>query len=145
MVGPMAAADPARLVLVIGPEEVLVERALERIRREVLEGDPATEVIELDGPSLDVGRFLELAVKAKNQKISTVSLVPPLVNTGDPDMAEVHEMVALGIDRSEGDAPAPEQSRKKKNKAPSSTTGGSLGSMSEGYAANQAADLGTTC
>ncbi len=107
--------------------------------------EASSEMVSTSIPASEVGRFLELAVKAKSQKISTVSLVPPLVNTGDPDTDEVHELVALGIDRSEGDAPAPEQPRKKKNKAPSSTTGGSLGSMAEGYAANQAADLGTTC
>ncbi len=94
-------------------------------------------------PASEVGRFLELAVKAKGQQVSTLSLVPPQVNTGDPDIDEVHDMVALAIDRAEGDAPPAES--KKKRKAPVSTTGGSIGSLAEGYAANQASDLGASC
>ncbi len=50
-----------RLVLVVGPEEVLSERAIERITRDTRAADPDTEIIELDGPTLEVGRFLELA------------------------------------------------------------------------------------
>ena len=95
-------------------------------------------------PASEVGRFLELAVKAKGQQVSTLSLVPPQVNTGDPDIDEVHDMVALAIDRAEGDAP-PAEAPKKKRKAPASTTGGSIGSLAEGYAANQASDLGASC
>lgn len=94
-------------------------------------------------PTSEVGRFLELALKAKNQKIATVSLVPPLVNTADPDVDEIHDLVALAIDRAEGDAPAP--APKKKKPAPTGTTGGSIGSLAEGYAANQSADLGASC
>ncbi len=97
-------------------------------------------------PGSEVGRFVELALKARSQKISTVSLVPPLVNTADPDIAEIQELVATGIDRSEGDAPAAEPTRKRKKKqADQSSTGGSLGSMAEGYAANQSGDLAASC
>ncbi len=95
-------------------------------------------------PASEVGRFLELAVKAKGQQVSTLSLVPPQVNTGDPDIDEVHDMVALAIDRAEGDAP-PAETQKKKRQGPVSTTGGSIGSLAEGYAANQASDLGASC
>ena len=56
---PSATID--RLVLVVGPEEVLSERAIERITRDTRAADPDTEIIELDGPTLEVGRFLELA------------------------------------------------------------------------------------
>ena len=58
---PPAESDVARLVLVVGPEEVLAERAIEQIIREARSADPAVEIIELDGPTLEVGRFLELA------------------------------------------------------------------------------------
>ncbi len=95
-------------------------------------------------PGSEVGRFLELALKAKDQKIATLSLVPPLVNTGDPDIDEIHDLVKLTIDRAEGDAP-PAEAPKKKRKAQPGTTGGSIGSMAEGYAANQSADLGASC
>jgi LCP family protein required for cell wall assembly len=105
----------------------------------------SSEMVSTSIPGSEVGRFLDLALKARSQKISTLSLVPPLVNTGDPDIAEVQDLVAQAIDRAEGDAPAAEQSRKKRKQQPSTTTGGSLGSMAEGYAANQAADLGASC
>lgn len=95
-------------------------------------------------PGSEVGRFLDLALKAKDQKIATLSLVPPLVNTGDPDIDEIHDLVASAIDRAEGDAP-PAATPKKKRGAPAGTTGGSIGSLAEGYAANQSADLGSSC
>ncbi|MGZ5405253.1 MAG: LCP family protein, partial [Nocardioides sp.] len=69
---------------------------------------------------------------------------PPLVNTGDPDIDEVHDMVELAIDRAEGDAPPAETSKKKRGASPG-TTGGSIGSLADGYAANQSADLGASC
>ncbi len=106
-------------------------------------------MISTNIPSSDFSTLAELALKAKSQKISTVSLVPPMINTGDPDIDVVRSMVTEGIDRAEGTAPAPEpkKSRKKKQGAPTTqpVTGGSLGSMSTGYAANQAEDLGASC
>jgi LCP family protein required for cell wall assembly len=122
----------------ISPQSAL--RNFERI------ADASSEMVSTDLPSSEVGRFIELALKARSEKISTVSLVPPAVNTGDPDMPEVHRMVRQGIDRSEGDAPAPKV-KKKGRPDPSRTgvTGGSLGSMSKGYVANQSDDLGAAC
>ena len=105
----------------------------------------SSEMVSTNIPHSEVDRFLDLALKAKSQKISTVSLVPPLVNTADPDISEIQDMVALGIDRSEGDAPAPEKTGKKRKQPSTSTTGGSVGSMADGYAANQSADLGASC
>jgi len=105
----------------------------------------SSDMVSTSIPGSEVGRFLDLALKARSQKISTLSLVPPLVNTGDPDIPEVQALVALAIDRAEGDAPAPEKPRKKRKQQSSTTTGGSLGSMAEGYAANQSADLGASC
>ena len=97
-------------------------------------------------PRSEVGRFVELALKAKSQKMSSLSLVPPLVNTADPDIDLIHDKVAETIDRAEGDVPPAEpKAGKKRNKQPQSMTGGSYGSLAEGYAANQAADLGAAC
>ncbi len=104
-------------------------------------------MISTNIPASDFGGLAELALKAKAQKISTVSLVPPMVNTGDPDMAVVRQMITDGIDIAEGAAAAPEPKKKKKKttSTPQAVTGGSLGSMSQGYAANQAEDLGASC
>ncbi len=104
----------------------------------------SSEMVSTSIPTSEVNRFLELGLEAKEQPVATLSLVPPQVNTGDPDIDEVHEMVALAIDRAEGDAPEAAKPKKKKQQQ-GGTTGGSIGSLAEGYAANQSADLGAAC
>lgn len=102
----------------------------------------STEMFQTNLPASEVDRFIDLALKARNQKMSTVSLVPPLINTADPDIDLVQETIAEAIDRAEGKAPPP---TKKRNKSPDTMTGGSIGSLSEGYAANEAEDLAAVC
>ena len=46
----------------------------------------SSAMISTDIPAGEVDRFLSLALKAKAQKISTLSLVPPMINTADPDI-----------------------------------------------------------
>lgn len=48
------------MILVVGPEELLAERAVESVERELCARQPDAEVTELDGLTLDVGRFREL-------------------------------------------------------------------------------------
>jgi polyisoprenyl-teichoic acid--peptidoglycan teichoic acid transferase len=106
----------------------------------------SSQMVSTSIPTSEVNRFLELGLKARSLPVSTVSLVPPQVNTADPDIDAVHEMVALAIDRAEGDAEPPSTSKKERKKQQSAgTTGGSVGSLAEGYAANQATDLGASC
>ncbi|UUZ61898.1 hypothetical protein [Nocardioides sp. B-3] len=115
----------------------------------------SSEMISTSVPKSEVDRFLDLAIKAKSQKIGTVSLVPPKVVTADPDIDVVHAMVADAIDRAEGEQPTPEPTTEaappaKGGKAPVATTpapvtGGSVGSLKDGYAANRADDLGSVC
>ncbi|WP_107705626.1 LCP family protein [Nocardioides allogilvus] len=120
----------------------------------------SSQMISTNVPKSEVDRFLDLAIKAKSQKIGTVSLVPPKVVTADPDIDVVHAMVADAIDRAEGETPTPATEDVAAapaeggagTKAPAATptatppvTGGSLGSLKEGYAANQADDLGSVC
>ena len=119
----------------ISPQVAL--RNFEKIAR------ASSEMISTNIPASEVDRFLDLALKAKSQKIATVSLVPPAINTADPDMDKVHQMIAEAIDRSEGTA-AP-AARKKHHPASQGTTGGSIGSLSGGYAANQSQDLSNAC
>ncbi len=101
----------------------------------------SSEMFSTNLPASEASTFIDLALKARGQKMSTLSLVPPLINTGDPDIELIHGKVAEAIDRAEGDAP-PDKKRKKN---PDSVTGGSVGSLSEGYAANQADDLAAAC
>ena len=102
----------------------------------------SSEMISTNVPDCEVDTFLDLAIKAKSARRSGPSPSCPGVVTGDPDIDVVHAMVADAIDRAEGEA-APDKKRKKN---PDAVTGGSVGSLSEGYAANQAdADLAAAC
>ncbi len=96
-------------------------------------------------PTGEVDRFLDLALKARSQKISTLSVVPPMVNTADPDIDLVRSKVAEAIERAEGTAEAAPAKRPKRKPAAGEMTGGSVGSLSKGYAANAADDLASAC
>ncbi len=103
--------------------------------------EAGSELVSTDLPGKEMGRFIDLAMKAKSQKISTLSLVPPMINTADPDIELVHRKVAEAIDRVEGQAPA----RRRGPATGTAVTGGSVGSLSGGYAANESEDLGAVC
>jgi hypothetical protein len=141
----------------------------------------STAMVSTDVPRGEVDRFVDLALKAKSQKIATLSLVPPMINTANPDIELVHAKVAAAIARAEGrkpeapagtveaaaepaaEAPAggdadgsgetaapqdggtPTPTAPATPEAPPAVTGGSLGSLSTGYAANQSEDLGAVC
>ncbi|MBZ5737350.1 LCP family protein [Nocardioides mangrovi] len=104
--------------------------------------DASSAMISTDIPASEVDRFISLALKARGQKISTLSLVPPMINTADPDIKLIKSKVAQAIDRAEGTADAPGKAKKHAN---STVTGGSLGSLSSGYAANESEDLDAAC
>ena len=99
-------------------------------------------LLQTDIPSSEIDHFASLALKAKSQKISTVSLVPPLVNTSAPDEGIIHSAIFAALH--------PDQA-KASQKAPSAPTGytgiseGSFGTMAKGYTANHTADLGASC
>jgi polyisoprenyl-teichoic acid--peptidoglycan teichoic acid transferase len=98
-------------------------------------------MVQTDLPAGELGRFMQLAMKAKSQKVATVSFVPPTINTAAPDLKLIRQKVQHAIDRSEGAASAT-QARKKKSAA---VTGGSLGTRDSGYTANESSDLGAAC
>ena len=102
----------------------------------------STETLSTNMPASEMDRFIPLAMKARDQKVATLSLVPPLINTADPDIDLIQEKVEDAIDRAEGKGGAPGKGGKRKA---DSVTGGSLGSLSEGYVANQADDLASAC
>jgi LCP family protein required for cell wall assembly len=102
-------------------------------------------------PASEVDRFIGLALEAKSQKISTLSIVPPVFDTYQPDAKLIRQKVAEAIDTAEGNAPKaspsgdstkPAQGPKK---PPAEVTGGSVGSLHDGYAANEATDLDSAC
>ncbi len=106
-----------------------------------------SEMVSTSIPRSEVDRFVRLALMAKERPVSTLSLVPPMIDTAAPDIELVQDKVAQAIDRAEGEAPAEGGTprARPKDRRPPAVTGGSVGSMSEGYAANQAADLGAAC
>jgi len=119
--------------------------------------EASKEVISTDLPASELDRFVGLALKAKAQPVATVSFVPPLVNTAAPDIPLIHERVAQALERSQergetaeaDDREKPVPERAARGKAPVTVpgpmTGGSLGSMAEGYVANDATDLSSAC
>ena len=107
-------------------------------------------LITTDLPQSEVDRFMQLALKTRSQPVRTVSFVPPVIATGNPDIAKIHTMVSRAIDTSEGKKPAASATSKTSTTGSSgptgaSTTGGSIGNLREGYAANQSDDLSSSC
>ncbi|RNM13573.1 LCP family protein [Nocardioides pocheonensis] len=117
------------------------------------------DLISTDVPLSEVDHFIDLALKARSQPVRTVSFVPPLVNTSHPDIAQIQEIVQTALKAknatravSAGKAAKGTQSTGStppsgapKQPASQGTTGGAIGSMHAGYAANQADDLGSAC
>jgi LCP family protein required for cell wall assembly len=103
----------------------------------------SSQMISTDIPASEVDTFMGLALKAKSAPVATLSLVPPLVDTAHPDIGLIKRKVAAAIDASEH--PGAGKTGHHHKKTPSSVTGGSIGSLSTGYAANQSSDLGAAC
>ena len=115
------------------------------------------QLVTTDLPASELGKFAELAMKARSQPLATVSFVPPVINTGRPDVAKIQSMVTAAIDRSENGAKAgagktapaagtPKAKAKKGySRSRQSTVGGSIGNLHDGYAANAATDLSSAC
>ncbi|MDX6300178.1 MAG: polyisoprenyl-teichoic acid--peptidoglycan teichoic acid transferase [Nocardioidaceae bacterium] len=107
------------------------------------------KLVTTDLPASELGRFAELAMKARSQPVRTVSFVPPAVSTSHPDVAKIQAMVRSAVDRAEGraaarPAPAPTQ-RKGYSRSTHQTVGGSIGNLHDGYAANESSDLSSSC
>jgi LCP family protein required for cell wall assembly len=105
-------------------------------------------LITTDLPQSEVDTFMQLALKARSEPVRTVSFVPPLISTGNPDIAKIHKAVKKAIDTSEGKAADTKKSKARKPTTPVPTTtngGGSIGNLRQGYAANQAQDLSSVC
>lgn len=102
-------------------------------------------LIETDLPASELDTFVDLALKARSEPISSVSFVPPAIVTSDPDIDKIQEMVATAISRAEGDGSSVRAGKGFNRRHQGPSTGGSVGSLSEGYEANQADDLARVC
>jgi LCP family protein required for cell wall assembly len=105
------------------------------------------DLITTDVPLSEVDRFVELALKARSQPVRTVSFVPPLIQTGRPDIDKIQQAVhdALHPKKKAKKATGTSAGGTSGRPANQGTTGGAIGSMHAGYAANQAEDLGSAC
>ncbi|ANH36620.1 Biofilm regulatory protein A precursor [Nocardioides dokdonensis FR1436] len=106
--------------------------------------EASSEMISTNLPASELDTFMSLAMKARDQKMSTLSLVPPMINTAEPDIELVRGKVEAAIEKAEASAEDGPRAKPKKDST-SAVTGGSVGSLSEGYAANQAGDLSSAC
>lgn len=73
------------------------------------------ELLTGNMPRTELGQFAELALKARKEKIITVSLVPPQVNTINPDYVAIHAMVDEAIEKSERTTSSPSPTATKKD------------------------------
>jgi LCP family protein required for cell wall assembly len=113
----------------------------------------SSAMVQTSIPASEVDRFIGLALQARDQKVSTLSIVPPLFDTYEPDAWLIRQKVAEAIAAAEGTAPkkapdAPADGTKKPAKGPktpAAVTGGSVGSLHDGYAANESQDLDSAC
>ncbi|GAA4676167.1 LCP family protein [Nocardioides nanhaiensis] len=107
----------------------------------------SADMVATNLPASELDTFAQLAMRAREEPMSTVSLVPPLIDTAEPDIDLVHSTIERAIDVAEGDAEPAAPKRKAKRTAPAADTmtGGSIGSLSEGYAANESQDLDAVC
>jgi polyisoprenyl-teichoic acid--peptidoglycan teichoic acid transferase len=107
------------------------------------------QLITTDLPASELGTFAELALKARAQPVSTVSFVPPAINTGHPDIDKIHSMVTAAIDKSQHTHAAAAKHKRHgfttKKAGTGSSVGGSLGSLQQGYSANASTDLSSAC
>jgi LCP family protein required for cell wall assembly len=103
----------------------------------------SSQMVSTDIPASEVDRFMGLALKAKGQPVATLSLVPPMIDTAEPDIGLIKRKVAQAIETSEH--PAAKGAHHHRKKAPTSVTGGSIGSLRTGYAANDSTDLAASC
>ena len=63
--------------------------------------EASSAMVKTDIPGGALSAFAKLALRARDQKVSTVSLVPPAINTAHPDLDKIHDMVENAIDRAE--------------------------------------------
>ncbi len=59
------------------------------------------QVISTSIPSSELATFVDLTLKAKAMPVSSVSFVPPKINTGDPDWELIRSMASDALDKSE--------------------------------------------
>jgi LCP family protein required for cell wall assembly len=88
------------------------------------------QIISTSIPASELDTFINLSLKTKDLPVSSVSFVPPKINTGDPDWALIKTMVTEAIEKSEArdDGTASDSGHNKKH-----------------HDANDSSDLSNSC
>ncbi len=60
-----------------------------------------SELFSGNMPRAELGKFADLALRSRNEKIITVSIVPPEVDVTNPDFPAIHGAIQKAIERSE--------------------------------------------
>jgi LCP family protein required for cell wall assembly len=66
--------------------------------------DAGMRMFKTDIPASELDTFIDLALKARGQPITTVSFTPPKIETYDPDYDKILDMVDNALDKAEGDS-----------------------------------------
>ena len=78
------------------------------------------ELLSTNIPAKELGQFADLALKSRGEKIATVSLVPPQVDTVHPNFPVIQQMIQKAIDKSEKLDSSAGTAKKKKDPSDSS-------------------------
>lgn len=92
-------------------------------------------------PQQDLGAFMDLALKAKGQPMSSVSLVPPVIYTGNPDYDKVRRLIDTAIRTSDGTA----QKKATSGIIAAKLTVPKIDAERDPLQANQSSDLASAC
>jgi LCP family protein required for cell wall assembly len=108
------------------------------------------KLVTTDLPASQLGKFAELAMKARSQPLHTVSFVPPAISTGNPDIPKIRSMISTAVRHSEHASAGRKHKHRQhgystKQGGAGSEVGGSLGNLQDGYAANESDDLSNSC
>jgi LCP family protein required for cell wall assembly len=106
------------------------------------------ELLSTDIPQADLDVFMDLALKAKSQKVSTVSLVPPVIYTGNPDYAKVRRLIKSAVDKAEGkkaEKPSQFETAALSVPKPAAAVAAPKEKAKDPTKANQTTDLASSC
>jgi LCP family protein required for cell wall assembly len=104
--------------------------------------DAAKATLTTSIPASEIHTFVDLALKARRLPITTVSFVPPTIDTSNPQWPLIRRMVKAAISKSE----ALGTSRAKGRPAKTPTSVGDKDTyLPGGYAPNDTSDLSATC
>lgn len=107
-------------------------------------GKSSKELMSTNIPQSELGAFADLALSSRDQKIATVSLVPPAVNVLAPDFVAIREMIQEALDKTSGmgDGPTlPNETEPAESPSPPANGYGA----GEPVGANQTDDLEAVC